>query len=55
MKATDNRFVADFSMSFHSVVNPSVFAAELGKEKPLPCIINFAAKKSYQPYETKAM
>ena len=55
MKATDNRFVTGFSVSFYSVVNPFVFSAELGKEKSLPCIINFAAKKSYRRYETNAM
>ena len=41
MKATDNRFVNGFSVSFYSVVNPFVFAAELGKENlcPAPLIL----------------
>ena len=46
MKATDNRLETGLFVSFYSVVNPFLFAAERGKEKSLPCMINLATKKS---------
>ena len=54
MKATDNRLETGLFVSFYSVVNPFLFAAEQGKEKSLPFLINLATKKSNRLYKTNA-
>ena len=55
MKATDNRLETGFSVSFYSVTNAFLFAAEQGKEKYPPSMINFATKKSNRLCKTNAM
>ena len=54
MKATDNRLETGLFVSFYSVVNPFLYAAEQGKEKSLPYMINVATKKSNRLYKTNA-